>query len=113
MTVYVVQKQHRWDAYTQDFVPKFDITPAEQYGDLDYLLSPKAAPWHSASVLADLHNKLRYYGPEDYLLLVGNPCIIGWAVAVAAHYNAGSVSLLQWSGREHQYIPVEAKVFDT
>ena len=109
--VYVVQKQMRWDEKRQELVPKFpDIHRAEEFGDLEYLLSPKAAPWNAPSIMRDLHHKLRHYTSEDYLLLIGNPCLIGWTVAVASQYSGGKVNLLQWSGQHRKYIAVSGNV---
>lgn len=106
--VYVVQNQHRWDRDKQRFEPKFDLTPAEEFGELVYLLSPTAAPFRPEPIIQELREKLKDYREGDHLLLVGNPVLIGFAVAVAADANGGRVSLLQWSGKDQRYIAVEA-----
>ena len=106
--VYVVQNQHRWDRDKQRFEPKFDLTPAEEFGELVYLLSPTAAPFRPEPVIQELREKLKDYREGDHLLLVGNPVLIGFAVTVAADANGGRVSLLQWSGKDQRYIAVEA-----
>lgn len=106
MSVYCVQLQHRFDRTTEQLVPKFDVAAAADYGDIQYLLSPNASPFRPETVLPELHERLREFGPRDHLLLIGNPCLIGMAVAVAASYNKGSVSMLQWSGKDQRYIPV-------
>jgi hypothetical protein len=41
------------------------------------------------------------------LLLIGNPILIGCAVAIAARANAGRVKLLQWSGTDQRYVTVQ------
>ncbi len=107
--VYVVQNQHRWDGAHQRFVPKFDSTSAERFGELVYLLSPTAAPFRSEPIIAELQEKLRDYRPGDHLLLVGNPVLIGFAVAIAADANDGHVDLLQWSGKDQRYIEVKGR----
>lgn len=109
--VFILQKQMRWDERQGDLVPKFDLSSAEQYGEFEWLLSPTAAPFNSAPIIAELHEKLADYGDDDYLLLVGNPCLIGFATSIAADNNEGRVKLLQWSGKEHAYIVVEAALF--
>lgn len=106
--VFVVQNQHRWNREQQRFEPKFDLTAAEPYGELVYLLSPTAAPFRPDPVIAELREKLCDFGPDDHLLLVGNPVLIGFAVAIAADINDGDISLLQWSGKDQRYIAVEA-----
>ena len=111
--VYVVQKQHKWDREKEAYVPKFDLSQAEHFGTLRYLLSPTAAPYRTESVLSDLHEGLKEYTPNDYLLLIGNPILIGCAATIAADYGGGSVRFLQWSGRDQTYIPILAEIFET
>lgn len=106
--VYVVQKTMRSDPQTGDLVPKFDVTPAERYGELRYLLSPSAGPWTPEAVLPELARKLDGYRAEDYLLLIGSPILIGWAVAMAAQASGGVVQCLQWSGSSQGYRAVRA-----
>lgn len=110
-TVYVIQAQHRWDEGKGALVPKFDLSSAEQYGEISYLLSPTASPFHPEPIIAELRQKLHNFDGDDYLLLVGNPCLIGFATAIAADFNEGVVNLLQWSGKDRSYIPVAAELF--
>lgn len=107
--VFVVQNQHCWSREHQEFRPKFDMSSAEEFGELIYLLSPTASPFRSDNIIAELHDHLHDYGPEDHLLLVGNPALIGFCVGIAAHYSGGDVSLLQWSGKDSRYIKISAK----
>lgn len=107
MTVFVIQNQHQMGA-AGALVPKFDLSPAEKYGELSFLLSPTARPFSSEHVIGQLRDKLHSFCNDDYLLLVGNPCLIGFAVAIAADYNDGMVKILQWSGVEQRYIAIEA-----
>lgn len=109
--VFVVQKQHRFDEQKGELVPKFDLSSAEQYGEIVYLLSPTASPFNPGPIVEELQEKLADFGDEDSLLLVGNPCLIGFATAIAAEASDGFVRLLQWSGRDRAYIPVEADLF--
>lgn len=112
MTVYVVQDHRRYDNNTGEYVSVHDLSPAEEFGPLRYLLSPTAAPWRPESVLNDLWDGLEGFGDEDYLLMVGNPVLCGLATAVACDINRGRIRFLQWNGRERKYTPVEAQVFD-
>lgn len=104
--VFVVQKTMRWDSTKGELVPKFDVSPAAEYGTVDYLLSPTASPFRPEALLGELHDKLKDFGPEDHLLLIGNPVLIGMAVAIAADYTDGEVKVLQWSGKARKYLPV-------
>lgn len=105
--VYVIMNQQRWDKDKKVLVPVFDFTQAEGFGQVEYLLSPTARPLGNTQSLSDeLHRKLASYRSEDYLLLVGSPILIGMAVAIAANYSDGVVSMLQWHGRDGTYTPV-------
>lgn len=88
-------------------VPKHDLSPAAEFGELVPLLGQSAAPW-GVSVAQELHAKLRDLDPEqDTLLLIGNPALIGMVVAIAAEYTDGVLSVLQWSGREQRYTRIK------
>lgn len=106
--VFVVQNQHRWDRERQKFVPKFDLAPAAEFGELFYLLSPTAAPFRPEPIIEELRAKLADITPDDYILCVGNPLLIQWAGAVAAGFLGGRLRALQWSGKDQRYIAVEA-----
>lgn len=108
MTVYIIQDQKHVDKNSQ-LRPKFDFEPARAFGDMEFLLKPSASPFDLPPVMKRLHQALSNFSDGDFLLLTGNPVLLGLAVAVAADYNEGNVSLLQWSGAKQTYIPVHAK----
>lgn len=106
--VYVVQDQRRRDKKTGELVSKFDLKDAERFGQLEFLLGPSARPFAPAHVIAQLERKLVNFGKTDYLLLIGNPCLIGFAVAVASAKTLGLVSMLQWDGMSGEYRQIDA-----
>lgn len=108
--VYVVQRQLRYDSRRRGMVPRFDLEPARQHGRLEFLLGPDAGPGDPEGVLGALHERLRDATAEDFLLLVGNPCLIGWAAAIFADLT-GRLNMLQWHTREKRYVPVQSVVF--
>ena len=110
MTVYVVQNQMRFDHGKGKLVPRFDLSSAEQYGEISFLLSPSASPFNPDSVLTEMSERLQGFTSDDHLLLVGNPVLIGLASALAADI-AGTVQFLQWHGKDQKYITVKAEVF--
>ena len=111
-TVYVVQDSRRYDNATGEYVSVHDLSPAEEFGTLKYLLTPTAAPWRPEGIVTDLWDGLEHFCDEDYLLMVGNPVLCGLATAVACDINGGRIRFLQWNGRERRYTAVEAQVFD-
>lgn len=105
MTVYIIQDQKHVDKDGQ-LKCKFDFEPAKEFGELKEVLHPSASPFNLEPALLKMRQVLSNYTTGDFLLLTGSPVFIGMAVALAADYNEGNVSLLQWSGAKHCYIPV-------
>lgn len=108
MTVFIVQDQHH---HTQDGTrkPKFDFSPAREFGELHCLLKPNTTPFDTEYVLKRLHSALHRFDDDDFLLLTGNPVLLGMSVAVAAHYNDGNVRLLQWNVTKQSYTPISVE----
>lgn len=106
--VYIVQQGSARNPATGEKVP-FDFSPAADYGELVYLLSPTASPSNPDSICRDLHAKLSHFTEKDFLVLTGNPALLAWACAIAGQY-CPRVSLLQWVGRNKRYIWVKSPV---
>ena len=102
--VYVVQNQLKREGTR--LVPKFNLDPAKQYGPLKFLLTPNANPFKPEHAINELTSGLEHFDQKDHLLLIGNPCLIGWAVTIAAYAADGPINLLQWHGKDRRYIPV-------
>jgi hypothetical protein len=112
MTVFAIQQQMKFDDVQKKLVPRFSsIEKAFRWGKISYVLSPAAHPFNPELVLGDIHKSLCDFCDEDYLLLIGNPVIIGMSTSVAAHYNEGRVKFLQWSGRHGEYTEIPAKIY--
>lgn len=112
MTVYVVQEQIVFDGRTGQNTPRFPtIEKAKVFGDLKYILEPNAHPFNQEAILGKFHASLVNFSDDDYLILVGNPILLGMATSIAANYNSGRVKFLQWSGRGERYIVVQSEMF--
>ncbi len=112
MTVYVVQRQMRYDHDKKTLVPRFaDVEKATSFGDIEYVLSPNDHPYNPTMILGKIHDKLKDFCDEDHLLLIGSPGLIAMITAIAAHYNEGRVKFLQWNGRHLSYDLIEARLF--
>lgn len=110
--VFVVQEPMKWDKGTRSLISKFDIGPALEHGSIVHLLDFQASPFDPEPVIERLDHLLADFGDDDCLLLTGNPCFIGWAVAIAADVNGGRVRMLQWSGKDGRYLPIESQIFE-
>lgn len=110
--VFIVQDQFRRHPENDSLVSKFDFSQAGAFGTLVFLLSPDANPFSpNEGVVAELSDKLFDYSSNDFLLLTGNPVLIGWVTAIAAKANHGKVRMLQWNGRRGIYLEVRGNLY--
>ena len=110
--VFIVQDQFKRHPENNSLVSKFDFREAEKFGEISFLLKPNANPFSpNVGVVAELTDKLHDFSDRDFLLLTGNPILIGWATAIAARMNEGRVRMLQWNGRRQCYLEVRGKLF--
>jgi len=93
------------------FIPQvmdYNVRSAEKFGELEVMLPDRKQLIFSAGPLVvELRQKLRDFSDKDYLLLIGDPAIIGVCCAIAAEYNNGRFKVLKWDKREYRYYDVE------
>ena len=101
--VYVTQEI----AGTKDGRPKINIMGAAQYGTFKFLLPELSQIIFSPGPLIfKLRNGLKNYTLKDYLLLTGDPAILGVACSIASDITNGKYNLLKWDKQESQYYPI-------
>ena len=109
-TVYVVQEI----AGTREGRPKFNIMGAAEYGKLKFLLDERSQMIFSPGPLIfKLKNLVRNFKPTDYLLLTGDPAIIGVVCCLVSDITNGKFNLLKWDRQEKKYYPIEIDVYGT
>ena len=109
-TVYVVQEI----AGTRDGRPKFNIMGAAEYGDLKFLLDERSQMIFSPGPLIfKLKNLVKDFKPTDYLLLTGDPAIIGVVCSLVSDTTNGRYNLLKWDRQEKRYYPIEIDLYGT
>ena len=97
---------------TREGRPKINIIGASQYGSLKVLLPENAQIILSAGpVVFKLRQLLKDYTSEDYLLLTGDPAIIGVACSVVSDITNGKYKLLKWDKQERRYYPIEIDLY--
>jgi len=104
--VYVTQETVRRDNNTGARVPRFDITPATVYGELEYLTPEGNISFAPAPIIKTLKEKLRNFTDDDYILPVGDPILIAMATMIAADMNMGKVKMLKWDKHIGSYIVI-------
>ena len=93
--------------------PKINIIGAREFGELKVLLPENAQIILSAGPLVfKLRKLLQDYKPKDYLLLTGDPAIIGVACSIVSDITNGKYKLLKWDKQERRYYPVEIDLYN-
>jgi len=107
--VYVIQEI----AGTKDGKPKINILGAAEYGTFKFLLPELSQMIFSPGPLIfKLRKGLRDYTTEDFLLLTGDPAIIGVACSIVADMTSGKFNLLKWDKQERKYYPIHINLFE-
>ena len=108
-TVYVIQEV----AGTQSGAPKINIMGAAKYGKFEFLLQEFSQIIFSPGTLIfKLRKALKNFTTEDYLLLTGDPAIIGVACSIVSDMTNGKYNLLKWDKQERQYYPIEINLYE-
>ena len=107
--VYVIQEI----AGTKDGKPKINILGAAEYGTFKFLLPELSQMIFSPGPLIfKLRKGLKDYTTEDFLLLTGDPAIIGVACSIVADMTSGKFNLLKWDKQERKYYPIHINLFE-
>jgi len=88
--------------------PKINIMSASQHGNFKFLLPEFSQIIFSPGPLIfKLRKLLKDFKPEDYLLLTGDPAIIGVACSIVSDITNGRYKLLKWDRQDRVYYPIE------
>ena len=108
-TVYVIQEIPG----TRDGNPKINIMGASQYGQFKFLLPELSQMIFSPGPLIfKLRDGLRKFNAKDYLLLTGDPAIIGVACSIVSDITNGKYNLLKWDRQERRYYPIKINLYE-
>ena len=94
-------------------VSKFNVIPCQEYGTLvpvfeegkQIMLSP-------APAIRKLKQVLKNFNDKDYLLLIGDPSIIGVACSIASDINQGKYKMLKYDSRSYTYYPIQVDLYE-
>ena len=110
--VYVIQHI----AGTAEGKPKINIMGAAAYstsGKFNFLLPEFSQMIFSPGPLIyKLRKGLKNFTSEDYLLLTGDPAIIGVACSIVSDMTNGKYKLLKWDKQERKYYPIEINLYE-
>ena len=99
MTVYIPQ------------VMDYNVRSAEKFGDLKIMLPDrKQMILASGPLTFELQKHLKDFNDNDYLLLIGDPAIIGLCCAIASDFNTGKFKVLKWDRNDKRYYGLEIEL---
>ena len=108
-TVYVIQEI----AGTREGRPKINIMGAAEFGTFKFLLPELSQIIFSPGPLIfKLRKGLRNYKPSDFLLLTGDPAIIGVACSIVSDITNGKYQLLKWDKQERKYYSININLHE-
>ena len=108
-TVYVLQELPG----TSIGRPKYNIIGAQKYGKPQVLLKENTQIIMSPGpIIFELRRLLKNYTSKDYLLLSGDPSVIGIACSIVSDINNGRFNLLKWDRQEQMYYPLEINLHE-
>ena len=108
-TVYVIQEIPG----TKEGRPKINIMGAQKFGKIKVLLREDSQMIFSPGPIIFEHRRLlKNYTSEDYLLLTGDPAIIGVACSVVSDITHGKYNLLKWDRQERMYYPIQINLYE-
>ena len=107
--VYIIQEI----AGTKDGRPKINIMGASEYGTFKFLLPELSQIIFSPGPLIyKLRKGLKDYSQKDFLLLTGDPAIIGVACSIVSDITNGKYKLLKWDKQERKYYPIKINLHE-
>ena len=110
--VYVIQEI----AGSTDGRPKINIMGASSYstsGKFNFLLPELSQIIFSPGPLIfKLRKGLKDFTTDDYLLLTGDPAIIGVACSIVSDITTGKYNVLKWDKQERKYYPIEINLYE-
>ena len=107
--VYVIQEIPG----TKEGNPRINIMGAAKYGEIRFLLPELSQIIFSPGPLIyKLRSLLKNFTTKDYLLLTGDPAIIGVACSIVSDMTNGKYNLLKWDKQERKYYPIEINLYE-
>ena len=107
--VYVIQEIPG----TKEGRPKINIMGAATFGKFKFLLPELSQIIFSPGPLIfKLRKSLANYRQKDFLLLTGDPAIIGVACSIVSDITNGKYNLLKWDKQERKYYSIAIDLYE-
>lgn len=102
----------RYDSASRLWVPSVEIRSAEKHGEIVVMLQPNSARAGLAPCVAAMRERMEEesFGPEDFLIGIGDPSLIGAASCLAVRRTSGILRMLKWDRMAKDYYLAEVRV---
>jgi hypothetical protein len=104
--VFIPQIIKRFDRDTRRLVEMYDFTPAQQFGQLEVVLDDGDDPNLISRMTHKVRSRLATFTHEDYLIAVGDPCLIATCAGVILR-RSPTLKMLKWVRELKTYIQTE------
>ena len=95
--------------------PKYNIMGARKYGEIEIMFRAlEQIMFSPGPFIFSIRQKLKNFTEHDYLLLNGDPAIIGVTCAIASEMTNGKFKLLKWDRQEKTYeVNLKQNIFES
>ena len=112
--IYIIDHQ---DSFTWNVVhqfSQFDEVYCSNYFEINQRLLDKSKViiFSPGPLIFKLRKALKDFNEEDYLLLTGDPAIIGVACSIVSDITNGKYNLLKWDKQERKYYPISINLYE-
>jgi hypothetical protein len=109
--VYIIQNVMR--KYPDGTYRGLDYSQAERFGEIVYLFDGnKQVVMSPQPTIRKLKSVLKDFNDNDYLLLVGDPALIGLTTSVLVTISNGRYNMLKYDRIEKDYFPIRVDVYN-
>ena len=107
--VYVVQNVMR--KHPDGTIRALDYTQAERFGEVIFLFDgQKQVVMSPQPTIRKIKSMLRGIKDTDYILLVGDPALIGLTTSVVSYILNGRYNMLKYDRIEKDYFPIRVDI---
>lgn len=107
--VFIVQRPAYLDRSSGDWVLKYDLSAAAEFGELVDIMPVGPSFWDISTIVASAEKALEDYDfNQDHILAMGDPVAIAAAALIAG--KSGGVSVLKWDKKVQRYQAFLVKV---
>ena len=109
--VYIIQNVMR--KYPDGTYRGLDYSQAERFGEVIFLFDGnKQVVMSPQPTIRKLKTVLKDFNDNDYLLLVGDPALIGLTTSVLVTISNGRYNMLKYDRIEKDYFPIRVDIYN-